>query len=177
MTLLELLDAELRRLHGALDAAVADLTPDQWHFIPGDHPRANSVAFEVWHYVRTEDNIIRFILQNRRPTVWQEGGLSDRLGLPPIAQGTGMTSEDAHRLRITDIPAFRGYIANVWESSSDFLASIEPSDLDRTVLVRPLGEMPAARALGQVCVSHGFSHLGELELCRTLLNLDTVLGL
>ena len=43
-------------------------------------------------------------------------------------------------------------------------------------MVRPLGEMPAIRALGQVCVSHGFTHLGELELSRTLLGLQPDIG-
>ena len=39
--------------------------------------------------------------------------------------------------------------------------------------VRPLGEMPGSRALAQVCLTHGFTHLGGLELSRTLLGLDT----
>lgn len=177
MTLVEFIQAELHRLHTALDSGVADLTPEQWHAIPGDNPKANTIAFEMWHYARTEDNIVRFILQNRRPTVWMEGGWAERLGLPPVAQGTGMSPEDAQRLRIADLDAFKRYVQAVWQSTADYLASPDLSSFERTVLVRPLGEMPAIRALGQVCMSHGFTHLGELELCRTLLGLDSAMGI
>ena len=37
-----------------------------------------------------------------------------------------------------------------------------------TVTVEPLGDMPAIRALAHVCVSHGFTHVGEIELAKTL---------
>jgi hypothetical protein len=36
------------------------------------------------------------------------------------------------------------------------------------VTVKPLGEMTVGRVLAQVCVSHGFQHVGEMELARTL---------
>lgn len=177
MTLLDFIRTELLRLHRLLDAAVSDLTPDQWHAVPAANPRANTLAFELWHYARTEDNVVRFILQNRRPTVWAEGGWAERFGLPPVAQGTGMPAEEAQRLRIQDTDAFRRYMQAVWQSSESFLAQADEAQLERPVLVRPLGEMPAGRALGQVCVSHGFSHYGEIELCRTLLGLQPVGGL
>jgi hypothetical protein len=44
------------------------------------------------------------------------------------------------------------------------------------VTVKPLGEMPAIRALGQVCMTHGFTHLGEIELMRTLMGLGPAIG-
>jgi hypothetical protein len=177
MTLIEFLRAELERLHELLDRAVIDLTPQQWHAVPAGNPRANTIAFELWHYVRTEDNVVRFVLQNRRPTIWMEGGWGERLGLPPVAQGTGMAAADAQGLRIRDPGAFCDYMRQVWQSTDAFVESVDPAELDRIVTIRPLGEMPAVRALGQVCVSHGFSHMGEIELCRTLLGLDSAGGL
>jgi hypothetical protein len=36
--------------------------------------------------------------------------------------------------------------------------------------------MPAIRALGQVCMTHGFTHLGEIELIRTLMDLKPAIG-
>lgn len=176
MTLVEFIESELRRLHAMLDAGTRDLTPEQWHAIPGGNPNANHIAFEMWHYARTEDNIVRFILQGRRPTVWQEGGWAERLGLPPIAQGTGMPAADAQAMRITDIDAFRGYVRDVWSSTAEWLAQPDESTFDAPVTVKPLGEMPAIRALGQVCMSHGFTHLGEIELIRTLQGLKPAIG-
>ena len=40
--------------------------------------------------------------------------------------------------------------------------------------VLPLGEMTILRALTQVCVSHSMTHVGELELLRTLVGADPV---
>jgi hypothetical protein len=177
MTLVEFIKAELSRLHTMLDHGVADLTPEQWHAVPGGSGgRANHIAFEMWHYARTEDNIVRFILQNRRPTVWMEGGWAERLGLPPVAQGTGMTTDDAQAMRIADLDAFKQYVQDVWASTNEWLSNPDSSTFDRPVQVKPLGEMPAIRALGQVCMTHGFTHLGELELCRTLLGLKPAIG-
>jgi hypothetical protein len=176
MTLLEFIEAELTRLHAMLDRGVADLTPEQWHTIPAGNATANTIAFEMWHYARTEDNIVRFILQGRRPTVWMEGGWAQRLGLPAVAQGTGMSTEEAQALRIIDLDAFKQYVQAVWASTADYLSNPDTTVFDQPVLVKPLGEMPAIRALGQVCMTHGFTHLGELELCRTLLGLKPAIG-
>jgi hypothetical protein len=176
MKLVEFIHAELKRLHIMLDRSVADLTPEQWHAIPADSPTANHLAFELWHYARTEDNIVRFILQGRRPTVWMEGGWAERLKLPPVTQGTGMTSADAQALRIADLPLFRQYVDAVWASTEEYLANPDESVFDQPVTVKPLGEMPAIRALGQVCMTHGFTHLGEIELMRTLLGLKPAIG-
>jgi hypothetical protein len=174
MTLVEFIKAELKRLHAMLDVATRDLTPEQWHMVPGG--AANHLAFELWHFYRTEDNIVRFILQNRRPTVWMEGGWAERLGLPPVAQGTGMTTEDAHALRINDFATFRGYVEAVRGSTDEYLSNPDESSFDQVLTVKPLGEMPAIRALGQVVLTHGFTHLGEVELVRTLLGLKPAIG-
>ncbi len=176
MNLVDFIQAELKRLHTMLDRSVADLTPAQWHAIPGEHPKANHIAFEMWHYARTEDNIVRFLLQNRRATVWMEGGWADKLGLPPIAQGTGMSSEDAQALHIGDLAGFKAYTQDVWASTNDWLTNPDASQFDEIITVKPLGEMPKIRALGQVCMTHGFTHLGELELMRTLLGLPPAIG-
>jgi hypothetical protein len=176
MTIVEFIAAELRRLHTMLARATDDLTPEHWHAIPGGHPAANHIAFEYWHYVRTEDNIVRFILQNRRPTVWMEGKWSERLALPPVTQGTGMTAADAQALRIGDLDAFKQYVADVYASTDEWLSNPDESTFATPVTVKPLGEMPAIRALGQVCMTHGFTHLGEIELIRTLLGLPPAIG-
>ena len=168
MTTLELITHELRRLHKALDTSLCDLTPEQFHQVPAGHPAANTIAWGLWHYARTEDNVVRYILQNRRPIVWAEGGYAEKLGLPPIAQGTGMSPQEAQALRIKDLALFRDYVAKVWASTEDYLARVDPAALDAVVTIKPLGEMPAVRALMEVCITHGFTHAGEIELARTL---------
>jgi hypothetical protein len=88
-----------------------------------------------------------------------------------------MPTAEAQALRIRDLALFKDYVGKVWASTEEFLARTEPAALDATVTVRGLGEMPGVRALGLVCVSHAFSHLGEIDVTRTLLGLPTAYGL
>ena len=176
MTAIELVHMELTRLHKGFDGSLEGLTAEQLHAVPGNHPKANTIAWVVWHFVRTEDNVVRFVLQNRRSPVWTEGGYADKLGLPPVAQGTGMSTEEAHALRIKHVALFREYMRKVWASTDEFLTTADPASLDRMVTVKPLGEMPAIRTLAQVCASHGFQHFGELELARTLVGAGPVVA-
>jgi len=88
-----------------------------------------------------------------------------------------MSSEEAQAMRITDLGAFQQYVQDVWASTQDYLSNPDTSVFDQPVMVKPLGEMPAIRALGQVCMTHGFTHLGELETYRTLLGLKPAIGI
>jgi hypothetical protein len=176
MTAVEFVRAEFTRLHKMLDKSLADLTPAQLHAIPGSPSKANHIAWNLWHVARTEDNVVRFVLQKRRPPVWTEGGYAEKLGLPPVAQGTGMTTADAQALRINDLKLFGEYVQKVWASTDDFLSRTDPAALDAMVTVKPLGDMPGVRALGQICISHAFQHVGEIDLARTLLGVATVSG-
>jgi hypothetical protein len=174
MTLLESLTADLKRLHEVLDKSIDGLTPEQLHQVPAGHPKANTIAWNLWHYVRTEDNVIRFVLQNKRPTVWVEGGYPDKLGLPPAAQGTGMTTQEAQALRLKDVPLFTGYMKKVWASTEEYLTSLKDGDLDRVIPMKFVGDLPLARVLGTVGITHGFTHYGEIDLARTLVGATAV---
>ena len=128
----------------------------------------NNIAFLVWHCVRTEDNILRFILQ-KRPTMWGDGNWHERLGLPPRVQGTGMQTEEARAFRIADPVLFMEYAEEVWENLNHISAGINDGGAElseRIVTVKPLGDMSAIQTIGQVCISHLFIHLGEIALLR-----------
>ncbi|MBM4442905.1 MAG: DinB family protein [Candidatus Rokubacteria bacterium] len=168
MTAAELIQTELTRLHAMLTTSIEGLTAAQLHAVPGGHATANTIAWGLWHVVRTEDNVGRFVLQNRRTPVWTDGGYADKLGLPPVAQGTGMSAADAHALRLDNLEMFREYMTKVWASTDEFVRGLDPAALDRPVTIKPLGDMTVGRALAQVCVAHGFMHVGEIELARTL---------
>ena len=179
MTLLESLTIDLRRLHDALDKSLEGLSPEQLHAVPARHPKANTIAWNLWHYVRTEDNVVQFVLQNKKPTVWLEGGYAAKLGLQalhPAAQGTGMSTEEAQALRLGDVPLFAGYMRKVWAGTDAYLASVKPADLERVIPMKFVGEMTAERVLAFVGVTHGFTHFGEIELARTLVGASPVYG-
>ena len=87
-----------------------------------------------------------------------------------------MTVAEAQALRIKDLDLFREYMQKVWASTEDLCATAEPAFLDKAVTIKPLGEMPAIRALGQIVVSHGMMHVGQMELVRTLAGAAPVLN-
>jgi hypothetical protein len=165
----EFIRANLKRLHAGLDKVMVELTPDQLHAVPAGHPKANTIGWGVWHYTRTEDNIVRWVIQERKPPVWVEGGYGEKLGLPPAAQGTGMSSAEAQALRIKDAALFREYMGKVWAGTDELIAGASPALLDKVITVKPLGDMSVVQCLGQVGLTHGMIHLGEIELARTLI--------
>ena len=169
LTAADFIRANIKRLHDGLDKVMAELTPDQLHTVPAGHPKANTIAWGVWHYTRTEDNIVRYVIQGRKPPVWVEGGYSERLGLHPAAQGTGMSTEEAQALRIKDVPLFREYMGRVWAGTDELIAGAPAELLDKIITVKPLGDMSVVQCLGQVGLTHGMTHLGEIELARTLI--------
>jgi len=174
-TAVELVRADIQRLHGLLDATLDGLTPEQLHAVPAGHPRANTIAWGLFHCVRTEDNIVRYVLQDRRPTVWTEGGYPERLGLPPVAQGTGMAPEEAQALRLRDVELFREYMQKVWAATEELFARAEPGFFERVVTVKFVGELPALRVLAQIVLAHGLMHVGQIELARTLVGARPVI--
>jgi hypothetical protein len=112
---------------------------------------------------------VRWVIQDRRPPIWTESGYGQKLGLPPAAQGTGMSTEEAQALHIKDIPLFQEYTQKVWAGTEELFAAATPELLEKTVMVKPLGEMTVVQCLGQVGLTHGMTHLGEIELARTLI--------
>jgi hypothetical protein len=176
MTAVEFIHADLKRLHNMLDNALAALTLDQLHTVPVGHPKVNTLAWIFWHYARTEDNVVRFVLQNRRATVWAEGRYGEKLGLPPVAQGTGMSTAEAQALRLKDVDLFTEYMQKVWVSTDEFVAKTAPAALDAVVTVKPLGDMPGIQAFGQTCLSHGMTHAGEIGLVLTLIGAGPAIG-
>ena len=165
MAIVEYFRPHFQRLHGALEEALQDLTPEQLNWRPGGS--TNSIAFTIWHYTRTEDNVVRFVLQDRRPTVWLEGGWNEKFGLDRIAQGTGMSHEEAD-MRLPSVQEFVPYMHEVWRTTEEYLASLTDDGLESRVTVRPLGERSVGQLLLETLLTHGFSHLGETWVLRGL---------
>ena len=171
-TIAEFLQQALRNQHGQLDQAVQELTPEQLHWLPPDSP-VNHIGFTLWHYVRTEDNILQFVIQKRKPTVWIEGGYVERFSLDRVAQGTGMSTEDAHALRLPPIDQWLEYQRAVWQATDGYLAAVDEEALEETLQVRPFGDMKVRQVLSGVVLTHGHGHLGEMCVLRVLQGLPS----
>jgi len=153
------------QLHENYAKALEDLSLEQWQRRLG--PTTNHIGFTAWHWIRTEDNVVNFVLQ-RKNTVWLEQGLDQQWHLPKAAQGTGMEPDEAHAMTVPPPAEFLPYARAVWESTAPYYAGLTADEMNRIVKVMPFGEIPILQAIGQTVIAHGNQHLGEIWLTREL---------
>ena len=165
MSTIDFIRGSMRQMHATYRDAIADVSADQLHWRANDN--GCSIAFVLWHYYRTEDNIIQFVLQHK-PTVWLDGGWDQKFGLHRTGQGTGMSLQDAQALRIESKEDFMTYMEAVAQATEGYLAGLDDAALEQKTIVKPLGEMPVLNAIGNMCLTHGFTHLGEIAHLRGL---------
>jgi hypothetical protein len=164
MNELAIMRSGLVDMHGLLDRAVAGMTAEQFNFRPSEG--GVSAFFSLWHYVRTEDNIVNFVAQGKN-TVWLDGAYDQHFGLHRTAQGTGMTNAEAEAVRLNDVARWAEYQAAVWAATSAYLEALDPAQFElRRVTIRPVGEMSLWDGLWGMCLSHGYRHVGEIEFVR-----------
>ena len=160
MDIRDLLIDGTQQMNEWLDGAIKDLPDDQVNWLPPG--KTVNIGFNAWHILRTQDNITNFVLQDRKPPVWVSDGYADRMGLPKVDQGTGMSLEDARAMTF-NIADLREYGAKVSASTLEFLKNVPLDTLNEVQMIRPLGEMPRWKVLRQVVMTHGFMHLGEIN--------------
>jgi hypothetical protein len=163
--LIDYMRSELRAMHRLYDRVTSDLTDAQVNAVPPDGKQ--NLGFSLWHYVRTEDNVVQFVMQ-RKPTVWMEGGWPEKFGLDPKSQGTGFSDDEARGFRFDGIAGFRAYMTDVFQHTDGYLAALTPAESERTITVKPLGEMTILQCLSGMCMTHGYRHLGEIEFAKGL---------
>ena len=142
--LIDYMRRELRDMHRLYEHVTSDLNDEQVNHVPANGKQ--NLGFSLWHYVRTEDNGIQFVIQ-RKPTVWMEGGWAEKFGLDAKSQGTGFTDEEARTFRFDDIAGFRRYMADVFQRTDAYVAGLSPEESERKIIVKPLGEMSIMTAI------------------------------
>ncbi|MGE5594783.1 MAG: DinB family protein [Hyphomicrobiales bacterium] len=152
-----------------MDDALAPMTTDQLNWLP--EGKTVSAGFNAWHVYRTADNISNFVMKKQKP-IWLVQGYADRMGLPPVDQGTGMGMDDARAIRINDIAILREYGKAVREDTLALLKDFPLDELAQIQMIKPLGEMPKWRVFRQVIMTHGFMHLGEINAIKGQLGLQ-----
>jgi hypothetical protein len=165
----EILIDGITQLKEWTDDALKGLTSDQLNHRPDG--RTVSIAFNAWHVYRTADNIVNFVMRDRTPPLWISQGYVEKMGLPKVDQGTGMGLEDAQSIRVEDSALLREYGNRVLDDVVSYLGDVPYETLEQIQMIRPLGEMPKWRVFRQVCMTHGFMHLGEINGLRGQLGL------
>ena len=165
MDTLDYFRSAMKNLHESLRDALKDLNSEQLHFRPLG--KGNAIAFMIWHYVRTEDNVINFAWQ-KKATVWNAEGWDKKFGMDPKAQGTGMTAEQAASIRIPDLGEFSKYMENVFKVSEAFLEATTEKDWNEVRDLRFLGKLDLYQLIGGIVLRHGAGHLGEIWYVKGL---------
>ena len=154
-------------LHDGYIAALDDLDDDQLNWRYDDH--SVSVGFHAWHYIRTKDNIVNFVCQDRKPPVWLRQGLNETWNFPRVAQGTDMERSEAQGLRIPSTADLIGYFNDVHEDVMGYLNTATDADLAETVRVVQFGHQAKSQQILQTCIAHGNGHLGQILNTRSVM--------
>ena len=154
----------LKKMHDNILQSVKDLSDEQLHFNPMH--KGNSIAFLFWHFVRTEDLIINMMVLKQKP-IWNTQGWDVKLNMDPRSQGTGMSDEDARKIRITHMPDFLTYTEAVFTATQDYLDGLTEDDLEKR-LDTPMGKMKLFDIIGAMNIEHGIGHIAEIEYIKGL---------
>ncbi len=128
----------------------------------------NSIGWDVWHVVRTIDNIVHFVFEREQP-VWLKQAFHEAWGLPKVDQGTGMDPNDAYSLRFPEPKEFARYTRAVADAVVPRVAAMSDEYLGVFMQIRPWGDVPRIEAIGHGLIGHGNGHLGRASYARTLL--------
>jgi hypothetical protein len=178
---LESLRRRIRALFSLYEEAVATMGAEHVNaqVVPGALP----IAFSLFHYLHLQDGSM--VVVSGTPPVWDDGWAA-RVR-PAIADhGKERTPEEMQAQRLDGWDALPDYQAAVFARTEGFLASVEPDDLARVLIPRPLPPQVAstfsARAAGPEGITvldavecwvyqHGLRHMGEIEYVRGVLGL------
>ena len=165
MSTIDYFRSAVKEMHKNYIEAVKDLTDEQLHFRPLD--KGNHIAFTLWHFVRTGDLVLNFLLQKKTP-VWNAEGWDKKLGMDPQAQGTGMTDEQAAAVNIQDMSEFSKYMENAFKSVEAFLDGVKDEDLAQIHELPVLGKRSLYQLIEGTILQHGASHMGEIYYIKGL---------
>ena len=83
-----------------------------------------------------------------------------------------MSHEEAKEVKISNISIWKDYQNKVWQSTENLLDNIDVKELhEREIIIKPLPPMTLWRGLFNICLTHGYRHVGEIEHARGLVGL------
>ena len=158
----------IRRVLQYSEAAVDGLTVEQLCDTRGGV--TNSIGWDVWHVVRTIDNIVHFVFEREQP-VWLRDGFDSKWGLPRVAQGTGQDPNDAYSMAFPAPQELNTYTRAVQVAVVPRIEAMSMDYLSGVLFIRPWGDIPRMEAIGHGLIGHGNGHLGRASLARALYGL------
>ncbi len=179
--ILDSLRRRMRAMHSLYEDAIA--TMDLGHVNHFEREGVLPIAFCLFHYTNMQD--VSSSLLIGRPTVWGDDWQA-KVQMAIDDHGKERTVDEMIHQRIGDYEAFGEYQRAVFGRTEAWLAELEPDDLTRLIIPRPLPPVVAstysARVAGDEGITmldaiecwiyqHGLRHMGEIELARGLVGL------
>ncbi|MGD2166408.1 MAG: DinB family protein [Anaerolineae bacterium] len=165
MNTVELTQYSLSFAFDLLEQMVADLTQEQADWMPPG--TANPIGALYWHTISYVDQLVHDWAIGQPPVMqgadWKEKVV---IASPPKDPDDPMGDLRAIRLGLrVDLPALHDYAAATAQALQDWLASLTPEDLDRTIETT-IGELTVGQMLEVYVIWHINVHCGEIAALK-----------
>lgn len=179
--LIDSLRRRMRAMHSLYADALATMGPD--HVNHFEREGVLPIAFSLFHYTNMQD--VSFAMISGEPVLWGPDWQS-RVQMAVDDHGKERTVDEMVHQRIGDYAAFGDYQRAVFGRTEAWLDALDPAELTRVIIPRPLPPVVAdtysARVAGDDGITlldalecwiyqHGLRHMGEIELARGLVGL------
>lgn len=145
---------------------VQGLTDEERRFMPsGD---SHHIDFALWHAIRAEDVLLNLGAREQDQT-WTNEGWSDRLGIPAEDLGLGYSAEQVRGMPPTPIDLLLAYYDAVRKVTLEYVATVDPDELDERCPFEPLHtQLPGITKGGVLAhmVVEPAQHLGQIGYIR-----------
>jgi DinB superfamily len=130
------------------------------------HPDGNSLGWTAWHLTRVQDSQIADLMAKEQ--LWTRDGWSEKFHRPadPEDTGYGHNAAQVRAFRSPSVKTQLDYLRRVTERTRRYLATVTPSELDRTLdepWFRPLPTV-GVRLVSILADCH--QHAGEASYIR-----------
>lgn len=158
----DLLVDSFGRIKEAVHDAVDGLTLEQLVF--RIDPRANTIAWLVWHLTRIQDDHVAAVAETEQ--LWTTGGWYDRFKLPfdRRAHGYGQSPDEVAAVRV-EADLLLAYYDAAHEQTTEYVQGLTDDDLDRVVDTRWKPPVTLGVRLVSV-ISDDLQHAGQAAFLR-----------
>jgi DinB superfamily len=162
----QLLQEQLRQAKEFLHGTLADVTPEQAHWLPPG--TANPVGATYGHVILGEDTFVNVVLRGGETLASREW--ASRLGMdpaPPSLFPPQPWQEWGRSVKV-DLAAMREYAHAVFENTEKYIGSLSAADLEGKMDLSPLGlgEPAMTWVISNAVLAHRLSHWGEIACLK-----------
>ncbi len=164
MELKEYIQNELNSLKRGSTRVLKELNQHEFMWRPSCG--CNSIGLILFHVSRSEDLFVQARLQGKSQ-IWESEKWYQKLNMAENEAGSHYTAEQVNAFPVPEAKDLVAYFETVRAKTGEYLASLNPADLDRKFSMPPFGEMTVA-AMFSLIVNHAAGHFGEMGYIRGL---------